>query len=155
MNDLLRRIYTKIGNVAKRKRLYHKMQAVYEKNGKIQVLRGPFKGMVYPDFVSAGSALYPKLSGIYEKEIQDIIEEIKRKKYKYIYDIGCAEGYYAVGLKRAISDAEVYAFDIDLHAQKMCADMARVNDVEIHVKGECSAQRLKKTAWGGGKPDYL
>lgn len=144
-------LYQKIQNLKNartKKNLYNKVQKSYIKQNKIVVLRGPFEGMIYPDFVSTGSVLYPKLSGIYEKEIQYIIDEIKQKKYKYIYDIGCAEGYYAIGLKRAISNAQVYAFDINPYAQDLCKNMAKVNNVEIYIEGECTAQRLETTNWG-------
>ncbi len=149
MKHLIVRIYRKIRKFTKQKRLHKKMQAIYQKNGKIEVVRGPFKGMVYPDFLSAGSSLYPKLSGIYEKEIQFIFDTVKLKKYRYILDIGCAEGYYAVGLKRIMPGADVYAFDIDARAQKLCRNMADVNNVTIHIEGECSVQRLIKLCRGG------
>lgn len=148
-------INAEIKKRVKKKKLYGKMQILYNKNGKIEVLRGPFQGMVYPDFISTGSVLYPKLSGIYEKEIQPIFDTAKLKKYKYIYDIGCAEGYYAIGLKRVIPEAEVYAFDIDEHAQKLCANMAKANHVKIHIEGECSAKRLKTIDFSGERPSFI
>lgn len=148
MNCCIYRKYQNFKKAKNRKKLYKEIQVSYLKNGKIEVLRGPFKGMIYPDFISTGSALYPKLSGIYEKEIQHIFDNIMQKKYKYIYDIGCAEGYYAIGLKRAIPEAEVYAFDIDLYAQKLCQDMAKANNVEVYIEGECTSQRLEITNWG-------
>lgn len=147
MKKLIRRICWEVRKEINKsmveKKLYKKIQVAYLKNGNIEVLRGPFKGMLYPDFVSTGSTLYPKLSGVYEREIQYIIEKFKQKKYKYIYDIGCAEGYYAVGLKRAIPDAKVYAFDIEAYAQELCRNMADINGVEIYIEGECSHERLK------------
>ena len=148
-------ISAEIKKRVKKKKLYGIMQVLYSKNGSIEVLRGPFQGMVYPEFISTGSVLYPKLSGIYEKEIQPIFDTIKLKKYKYIYDIGCAEGYYAIGLKRAIPEAEVYAFDIDAHAQKLCANMAKANHVKIHIEGECSVERLISMDFSGEVPSLI
>lgn len=142
-------LHARVNRINKEKKVIKKIQPLYYVDEKIKVLRGPFKGMIYPNFVSTGSVLYPKLSGIYEKEIQPIFDEIKLKKYKYIYDIGCAEGYYAIGLKRAIPEAEVYAFDIDLHAQKLCSNMAKVNEVKVHIEGECSIERLKTMDFSG------
>src|SRR4051812_23329074 len=43
------------------------------------VLHGPFKGMKYPSLRSKSSALYPKLLGTYEMELQSIISEIIEK----------------------------------------------------------------------------
>lgn len=148
-------IQDEIHKVIMQKKLNRKMQVIYNRNGKIEVLRGPFKGMVYPDFVSTGSVLYPKLSGIYEKELQFVMEEIKSKKYKYIFDIGCAEGYYAIGLKKAIPTAEVFAFDINAHAQELCFNMAKKNAVEIHIEGECSDSRLSTTDFSGETPSLI
>ena len=34
------------------------------------VLNGIFRGMTYPNFISVGSTLFPKLLGSYEKELE-------------------------------------------------------------------------------------
>lgn len=145
----------KIAKKIKKRKLYKKVQGLYRRGGRIKVIRGPFKGMIYPDFVSAGSVLYPKLSGVYEKELQPVFNKIKSKKYKYIFDIGCAEGYYAIGLKRAIPEAEIYAFDIDARARKLCSNMAKINGVEINIEGECCVERLKVMDFSGEIPSLI
>ena len=58
------------------------------------VKHGPFAGLKYPELNSIGSALYPKLLGCYEAEIQDWIEAICNTDYSEIVDVGCAEGFY-------------------------------------------------------------
>ena len=40
---------------------------------KMTVLNGVFAGMKYPEMESIGSALFPKLIGSYEKEIEPLI----------------------------------------------------------------------------------
>jgi SAM-dependent methyltransferase len=57
-----------------------------------------------------------------------------------VLDIGCAEGYYAVGLARLYRSADVYAFDIDPKAREACAQLASRNGVSdrVHVGGEFS-----------------
>ncbi len=65
-----------------------------------------------------------------------------------IVNIGCAEGYYAVGLARHLPGAKVYAFDIDPKAQEACRSNALLNDVadQVKVEGQCSGARLSEIA---------
>jgi hypothetical protein len=107
-----------------------KAQALFAER---KVLHGPFAGLKYPELRSAGSALYPKLLGSYESEIQPWIREICNSDYSEIVDVGCAEGYYAVGLARAIPGAKVYAYDVSPKAQQLCAACASANHVSDRV----------------------
>src|SRR5690348_1337426 len=84
-------------------------QAVVNRYGQ-RVNSGPFKGLEYISG-AAGSAYTPKILGCYEQEIHAFIEEIINKSYSVIVDVGCAEGYYAVGFAYRSSDVKVYAFD--------------------------------------------
>jgi ribosomal protein L11 methylase PrmA len=93
------------------------------------VLGGIFKGMKYPDYESSGSPLFTKFVGSYEDELNPFILEIANVKYSDILDIGCAEGYYAVGLSMMHPEAKVYAYDIDDIALNRCRAMAAVNGV--------------------------
>lgn len=101
-----------------------------------EVRHGPFRGMRYPGLLPAGRDMFSKLLGTYESEIQDVIEEICESTYSDIVDIGCAEGYYAVGLAMRIPSALVHAFDVDPEARGLCAEMARVNGVDSRVNVE-------------------
>ena len=98
-----------------------------------KVLNGPFKGLLYPDFFSAGSMLYPKLLGSYECEVHKIIVDIINSKYTQIIDIGCAEGYYAIGFALRCNEATVHAFDINEKAISYCRKMAKLNTVSKRV----------------------
>ena len=97
------------------------------------VYSGPFKGMVYPDYFSSGSALYSKLVGCYESELHAVFEDFLKKKYDTIIDIGCSEGYYPVGMALRQPQARVYAIDIDKNATIACDKMARLNNVADRV----------------------
>lgn len=97
------------------------------------VKNGVFKGMQYPEMKAIGSPLLPKLLGSYERELQHVIERICRQPYEVVVDIGCAEGYYAVGLARRITGATVYAFDISAEALRLCREMTRINLVADRV----------------------
>ena len=108
------------------------------------VRHGPFRGMRYPQARSVGSTLVPKLIGSYEKELHPVIDRICNVPYTAIVDIGCAEGYYAIGLAMRISGATVYAFDTDAEATALCRAMAELNGVSSRViTGEfCSPETL-------------
>lgn len=92
-----------------------------------KVLNGPFKGLQYPSYKAVGSALYSKLMGSYEKELHGIIESLCEKKFSEIINVGCGEGYYAIGFSRRIKEARIYAFDTDQHAMMLCQQMADLN----------------------------
>ena len=64
----------------------------------LTVKNGPMAGLKYPSFSSFGSSIFPKLVGTYENELAPIINKLNATQYKLIIDIGCAEGYYAIGL---------------------------------------------------------
>ena len=97
------------------------------------VLNGPFNGMKYPGFRSKSSSLYSKLIGSYEMEISDYIFSAIDNKYEQVIDVGCAEGYYAVGLALKIEKAIIYAYDIDAEARKLTSKMAFINGVKERV----------------------
>jgi len=111
----------------------------------LSVLHGPFKGMVYPEFKSIGSAIAPKVLGSYERELHQILEEICLNDYSEIVDVGCAEGYYAVGLAMRLPKAKVFAFDINDEAIHLCKQMAQLNNVaERLITGSfCDANVLQ------------
>lgn len=100
------------------------------------VLHGPFKGMQYPDLKSAGSALYPKLLGSYERELHDEIEKFISNEYSLLIDVGCAEGYYAVGFALRNKKIKVNAYDIDNQARELCEKMAILNKVKDRISIE-------------------
>ncbi|WP_428929737.1 hypothetical protein [Marinibacterium sp. SX1] len=114
----------------------------------LRVTAGPFAGMRYPDAAATGSALLPKLAGSYESELAEFIEIARSRDYGLILDIGCAEGFYAVGLARLFPDARVLAYDVDAGARAMCRRMAEANDVadRVDIQGFCDTARLKELA---------
>lgn len=117
---------------------------LYRTEDKITVKSGPFSGLIYPDFSSTGSALCPKLLGTYEKELHTIIFNILNRQYKYVLDVGCAEGYYAVGLAQKLKNAEIYAYDINEYARKLCLNMSAANGQKINIRDKCTDETLKK-----------
>jgi hypothetical protein len=100
----------------------------------IVVLNGPFKGMKYISS-SNGSQLLPKLIGSYEEPIHKwIFEILNNGKYETIIDVGCAEGYYAVGLTQAKSSPNILAFDLNNLAIENAKKLAYINNVSNSVQ---------------------
>lgn len=104
------------------------------------VLNGPFRGLEYPAMESFGSTMAPKLIGSYEYEISELIRRLTEEKYNTVIDIGCAEGYYAVGFAMQIPSTTVHAFDISDEALNLCVALARKNHVSkrVVIHNECN-----------------
>lgn len=101
------------------------------------VLSGPFQGMVYLAKGSEGCTS-ARLLGAYEAALHPIIEKITQRGYEQIIDVGCAEGYYAVGLAMRMPAARVIARDLNPVARAKCAQLAAANGVsaQIDIGGE-------------------
>lgn len=97
-----------------------------------RILQGPFAGMHYLDAASEG-ALMPRLLGSYESELHPHLAAFAASGLDCVIDVGCAEGYYAVGLARMMPQVTVYAFDIDPAARQACAELAARNAVTGRV----------------------
>jgi len=112
-------------------------------NGRI--LGGPFKGMNFDDKTIWGSGdLTAKLLGCYEQELHNVIRLTDFSIYDAIVNIGCAEGYYAVGLALLSPSVPVYAYDSNTEAGTIVARNSALNGVEgrIEVRGECSGAEI-------------
>src|SRR5690606_29129834 len=80
-----------------RQRSLRLAQRLASQQAGLQITAGPFEGMKYLEQV-AGSALLPKLIGSYESELHAALLDMTRRGHRLIIDVGCAEGYYAVGM---------------------------------------------------------
>jgi hypothetical protein len=117
----------------------------------LAVKHGAFRGMKYPEAKSAGSTLFPKLLGCYERELSGLVERICARPYDEIVDVGCGEGYYAVGLALRIPSATVYAYDIYDKAVELCRRMADLNGVGERVVTGSSCDAATLRALPGGR----
>jgi len=93
---------------------------------------GPFAGMEYVSAATEG-ALIPRLLGTYESELHPHLAAFAAEGVDCVIDVGCAEGYYAVGLARMMPGVQVHAYDIDENARVACADLAARNGVADRV----------------------
>jgi hypothetical protein len=109
----------------------------YIRHHGLKIFSGPFEGMEYLNYATEG-CLVPRLIGCYESELHADLADFAQSGIDTIVDIGCAEGYYAVGLARLMPGATVHAFDIDERARTACADLAARNHVQdrVIIKGE-------------------
>lgn len=131
--------------------IYNKLtEEILNDNNPI-VMGGPFAGMVYSvralDMASlwtVGSATIPKLLGCYEAELQGVLSSVFSKRYDTIVNIGCGEGYYAIGCALRMPSVCVHAFDANPFMCHLCEDVARANGVagRVSVYGECDIERL-------------
>jgi hypothetical protein len=99
----------------------------------LEVMQGPFAGMTYLDDAAEG-ALAPRLIGTYESELHPYLTAFIAEGLDCVIDVGCAEGYYAVGLARMDPGLTVHAFDIDEKARIACGKLAALNGVEDRVR---------------------
>ena len=108
-----------------------------------KVLSGPFKGMVHTPR-RQGGGIANKLIGSYEAELHPVINELLNKSYDHIINIGCAEGYYAVGMALFGKSPKVLAYDTAPLAQALCANMVKLNKAEnkVDIGGTCDHSLL-------------
>jgi hypothetical protein len=126
-----------------------KIQAFFA--DKLEVQNGCFKGLRYPRLASYGSSIYPKLVGSYEKELEYIWKKTEQNTYTEILNIGCAEGYYAVGLGKLFPTARLLAYDTSRQARTLCEEMAILNGVKdrLTIKATCVPEELASFAFVG------
>ena len=104
---------------------------VMQHNGTL-VMQGPLQGL---DFLpqSAEGCHIAKLLGCYEQPLLPFIEQAIQKQYATMLNIGCAEGYYAVGMALRMPSTHVLAHDLSPKAQEICTALAQKNGVTDRV----------------------
>lgn len=110
------------------------------------VISGPFAGMrLLPEASWRDGDLPPKILGCYEAELHPAVEKAVARNPTVIINVGCAEGYYAVGMARLLPQGRIYAFDINPQAQDICKRAAIANQVgeRVMVTGKCDVEALR------------
>jgi hypothetical protein len=97
-----------------------------------KVYQGPFAGLEYVTIAVEGAAI-ARLLGTYESELHPHIEAFVAADFDCVIDVGCAEGYYAVGLARRMPEVTVYAYDISDWARECCRMHAEKNGVADRI----------------------
>lgn len=81
-----------------------------------------------------GGLSYGKDLGCYEHPLQAHILNALTTNYSKIINIGCAEGYYAVGFAIKMPNIKSLAFDTDPKSQAACRKLAMKNKVDDRVE---------------------
>jgi len=133
------------GYVANRARRYER--ALRQRNGVTDLAQrlvaddqpvvraGPFAGMTYPAgrLADVDSAV-AKLVGTYEREIAWVFERAIAQRISTFIDVGCADGYYAVGMAYASPTTTTFAYDLASSARELCSETAAASAVRDRVR---------------------
>ena len=94
------------------------------------VYSGPFIGLkILPDYLWGDGDISSKLLGLYEYQLHKYIEDVVLSKPDCILNIGCAEGYYGIGLQKRI-DVPSYLIDVDERYRDIVKKTAELNNVQ-------------------------
>ena len=96
------------------------------------VQAGPFAGMRLGQH-SAEGCHAPKLLGCYEQALHPHLERFIARGFDSVLNIGCAEGYYAIGLARRMPCTKIFAHDLNEGAQRACHALAEANGVADRI----------------------
>lgn len=105
------------------------------------VARGPFAGMRMPRLLPDTSA---KLLGSYEEELHPTLGRLLGADFDVVVNVGCSDGYYAVGALRRLRAARGVAFDLNGEYREATAATAAANGVELEIASTCSPARLRE-----------
>ncbi len=116
-------------------------------SGGAEVRSGPFQGMKIYGKTSEGNVA-PKLLGSYEQELHEIIERCIETPYECVVNVGCGDGFYAIGFARRMPTCEIRAYDLNEGRQAYCKAMAEENGVgeRVAVGSNCGVEELTAVA---------
>jgi precorrin-6B methylase 2 len=147
------KFFQRINSIIHTNRLIFLLQSQYKKEKNINstdknlmfVTDGIFEGLLLLSDNMYAGVILPTLTGCYEAELNPIFNKIIQKKYHNIINIGCAEGYYAVGLALKMPNTKVFAYDTEQVAQYECSQNATINKVtdRVIVKGFFAPEDFK------------
>ncbi|MCB9819646.1 hypothetical protein H6789_03005 [Candidatus Nomurabacteria bacterium] len=122
--------------------LQHYTEEFHANNPRV-VQGGLFAGMHYVER-AVGSNYLHKLIGSYESVLHPVIERLGTKYFDTIIDIGCAEGFYLVGLGRKFPQTRLVGFEIESVGRELVREMYKKNDLqnELILNGEASAENV-------------
>lgn len=119
----------------------------YVKSGALAGLRllGPSKWSGFQD-------LTPKLLGTYEQHLLAELRPLgKNKSWEHFICVGAADGYWALGLKKAGWANSVTAFEVDPESRAQLIKSSQVNKISVAVNSEFDSLSLETVE--GAKED--
>ena len=121
-------------------------------NGVIQ--DNVFKGCLLPEFSewTGTQDLSSKLLGIYEQDILEFLNKTKGS-YKFLIDIGAADGYYVVGSVFAGIVERAYGFEINEKSRDTMIKNAKINNVldSVYIDSEATLAKINNILSDEGK----
>jgi hypothetical protein len=116
---------------------------------------GLFTGLILPD--ANHSDRGSKLLGLYEKELESALRNVVGSEPDVVINVGCADGFYALGIARLIPNAKVFAYDIDQRAQRICEIAQQLNNLDgiFEIRGYCSPEELHQLTKKSKRPFAL
>lgn len=121
------------------------LDIIYERTGG-KVYQGPFEGMsIVRKFSWGDGDTAGKLLGIYENELYPAINYLtKEYEFDMVLNIGCAEGYYGLGLARNLPNTLCVLFDINATAIAISRENASVNKIgNVQFNTDCSIENIR------------
>jgi hypothetical protein len=108
------------------------------------VISGPFRGMRLSLLSLSDKNHLGYVLGTQELELRDIVEDIVRRRYTEIINIGAADGYYAIGLLRRMPKTRVLAFEAAPEHHSGLRRAAALNNVaqRLRIAGLCNRHQL-------------
>lgn len=121
------------------------LDLIYERTGG-KVYQGPFTGMsIVRKFSWGDGDTAGKLLGIYENELYPVITQLTTvKNFDVVLNIGCAEGYYGLGIARNLPNTLCVLFDINDTAISICRENAKDNNINnVQFNTNCSVENIR------------
>lgn len=110
-----------------------------------QVQAGPYKGMTVLRESNWGDGdAITKMLGVYEQELHSALETIISAKPTVMVNVGCAEGFYAVGFAMRSPSTQVIAVDLDHRTLNIAGQNALANQLDnVELCDSCTADNLE------------
>lgn len=117
------------------------------------VHQGPFQGMkILHKFSWGDGDCASKLLGLYECELFEDIEKAINQPHDLILNIGCAEGYYGIGLAKR-TQTKTVVFDVNKAAVDIARENAAANGVnKILFSTDCSVVSYRSFLASANRP---
>jgi len=95
-----------------------------------QVQTGPFQGMtIVPNTMWGDGDTASKLLGLYEDELHEFVNDAIASTPDVVINVGCAEGYYSVGMATRLPGSQVFAIDMDERSMHVVNENVAANGV--------------------------
>jgi hypothetical protein len=118
---------------------------VHERTGGT-VQRGPFRGMrLHADLPDTSA----KVLGSYECELDEAVERLLAAAPEQVVNVGCSDGFYAIGCALRLPGIRALAFDSSEWMQELTRANAALNELGVEVAGTLDCAALERLVAAG------